>query len=161
MEKVRKIKYSNYKHQAYKLLNKLFLEEIHRRGGFMLPTGYRVRNSDNLEFKIKHNLPSKEYRIEVYLSGYVVCMVTAYATTSNWFYASSGSLYPTDVDPVFVKKVLTPVKELMKYSLPENVVTVNFYADDNHIAYGRLDGRGKVIEAGRSSNFRGFLTVLI
>lgn len=161
MKKARKIKYSNYKHQAYKLLNKLFLEELLRRGGFMLPTGYRVRNSDNLEFKIMHNIPSKEYHIGVYLSGYVVCMVTAYATTSNWFYVSSGSLYPTDVDPVFVKKVLTPVKELMKYSLPENVVTVKFYADNDQIAYGRRDSSGKVIEAGRSSNFRGFLTVLM
>lgn len=153
MEKARKIKYSNYKHQAYKLLNKLFLEELKKRDVFI--------SSENLEFKIKHFIPSKEYRIGVYKSGYVVCMVTSYANTSNWFYVHGNSLYPTDIDPAFVKKVLTPVKELMKYSLPENVVTVNFYADDNQIAYGRLDGRGKVIEAGRLSNFRGFLTVLI
>lgn len=153
MKKARKIKYSNYKYQAYKLLNKLFLDEFKRRDLFISPV--------NLEFKIKHFIPSNEYRIKVYKSGYVVCMVTSSATTSNWFYVHDKSLYPTDVDPAFVKKILTPVKELMKYSLPENVVTVNFYADDNQIAYGRLDGRGKVIEAGRSSNFRGFLTVLI
>ena len=142
MEKVRKIKYSNYKYQAYKLLNKLFLEEMKRRDLFMSP--------ENLEFKIKHFIPSKEYRIEVYKSGYVVCMVTAYATTSNWFYVHGNSLYPTGIDPAFIKKVLTPVKELMKYSLQENVVTVNFYADNNQIAYGRLDGKGNVIESGKS-----------
>lgn len=142
MEKVRKIKYSNYKYSAYKLLNKLFLEEMKRWDLFMSP--------ENLEFKIKHFIPSKEYRIEVYKSGYVVCMVTAYATTSNWFYVHENSLYPTDVDPAFVKKVLTPIKELMKYSLQKDVVTVNFYADNNQIAYGRLDGKGNVIESGKS-----------
>ena len=152
MEKARKIKYSNYKHQAYKLLNKLFLEELKRRDVFII--------SENLEFKIKHFIPSKEYRIEVYKSGYVVCMVTSYANTSNWFYVHENSLYPTDVDPAFIKKVLTPVKELLKYSLQENVVTVNFYVDNNQIAYGRLDGKGMVIESGRSGYFREFLTVL-
>lgn len=146
MEKVRKIKYSNYKYQAYKLLNKLFLEEMKRRDLFMSPK--------NLEFKIKHFIPSKEYRIEVYKSGYVVCMVTSYANTSNWFYVHGNSLYPTDVDPTFVKKILTPVKELLKYSLQENVVTVNFYVDDNQIAYGRLDGKGNVIESGKSGVLR-------
>ena len=77
-------------------------------------------------------------------------MVTSYETTSNWFYVHGNSLYPTDVDQAFVKKVLTPVKELMKYSLQENVITVNFYVDNNQIAYGRLDGKGNVIESGKS-----------
>ena len=160
MEKVRKIKYSNYKYQAYKLLNKLFLEKIQERGGFMLPTGHRVRGSDMLEFKIKHNIPSNELRVEVYLSGYVVCMVVVNSSGYFWYYVSGGSLYPNDLDSAFVKKILTPVKELMKYSLPENIVTVNFYADNNQIAYGRLDGKGTVIESGRSGVFREFITVL-
>lgn len=142
MEKARKIKYSNYKYSAYKLLNKLFLEEMKKHDLFMSP--------ENLEFKIKHFIPSKEYRIEVYKSGYVVCMVTSYANTSNWFYVHENSLYPTDVDPAFIKKVLTPVKELLKYSLQENIVIVNFYVDNNQIAYGRLDGKGNVIESGKS-----------
>ena len=146
MQKEKKIRYSNYKYEAYKRLNKLVLEQLQEPNIFRLPNGHVITSSDSLEFKIQYDVPENRYRIDGYFLGFSVCSLFYLANESRQI--SAVMQYPKypDVGDDFFKKILSPIKKLMKYSLQGDVVSVKFHADGNCICYSCYNSEGKVIE---------------
>lgn len=150
MIKEKKIKYSNYKHQAYRLLNKLVLEELKRRGTSVNKEGTKTIGSIFLTFKIVNYVKSGWYDIEVSFLGSIVCMVRVQKDDLCWFQRSGGSLIPTNLDKDLAKRLLTPTKEILKYSLQDNVHRVVFWVSNNQMTYARYDSKENIVEVAKS-----------
>lgn len=153
MEKVRKIKYSNYKYQAYKLLNKLVLGELKRRDNSINKNSRKEVGSIYLTFKIVNYVKSGWYDIEVLFLGSVVCMIRIQRGDICWFERSSNSLVPTNLDRDLAKRLLTPTKEILKYSLQDNVYRVILWVSNNQMTYVRYDDKENTVEAGKSGYY--------
>lgn len=153
MEKVRKIKYSNYKYQAYKLLNKLVLEELKRRDTSVNKDSTKTIGSIFLTFKIVNYVKSGWYDIEVSFLGSIVCMIRIQKDDLCWFQRSGSSLVPTNLGRDLAKRLLTPSKEILKYSLQDNVYRVVFWVSNNQMTYVRYDAKENVVEAAQTGYY--------
>lgn len=153
MGNVKKIKYSNYKYEAYKRLNKLVLEQMEEIVKSRLPKGYVVTSPDNLEFQIQYDVPENRYRIEGFYERYPICSLFCIDEPNSFHAVMKFPNYPK-VSGDFFEKILSPIKKLMNYSLQENVTSVKLYVDDSQIYYSRLNSRGRVIESGNSGYYK-------
>lgn len=153
MGNVKKIKYSNYKYEAYKRLNKLVLGQMEEIVKSRLPKGYVVTSPNNLEFQIQYDVPENRYRIEGFYERYPICSLFCIDEPSSFHAVMKFPNYPKVGDDFF-KKLLPLIKKLMKYSLQENVASVKLYVDDSQIYYSRLNSRGRVIESGNSGYYK-------
>lgn len=150
---IKLIKYPKYKHEAYKRLNKLVLEQMEEIVKSRLPRGYVVTSPDNLEFQIQYDVPENRYRIEGFYKGHPLCSLFCIDEPSSFHAVMKSPNYPKVSDDFF-KKLLPLIKKLMKYSLQENVTSVKLYVDDSQIYYSRLNSRGRVIESGNSGYYK-------
>lgn len=149
MGNVKKIKYSNYKYEAYKRLNKLVLEQMEEIVKSRLPKGYVVTSPDNLEFQIQYDVPENRYRIEGFYERYPICSLICIDEPNSFHAVMKFPNYPK-VSGDFFEKILSPIKKLMNYSLQENVTSVKLYVNDSHIYCNCFNSKGRVVESGES-----------
>ena len=153
MGNVKKIKYSNYKYEAYKRLNRLVLGQMEEIVTSSVPKGYVVTSPDNLEFQTQYDVPENRYRIEGFYERHPICSLFCIDEPSSFHAVMKSPNYPKVGDDFF-KKLLPLIKKLMKYSLQENVTSVKLYVNDSQIYYSRLNSRGRVIESGNSGYYK-------
>lgn len=144
MQKEKKIKYPNYKYEAYKNLNKLFLDWLQKSHGT------EVNGSVRLHFEISHYVSSNSYSIRASYNGYQICLVTYKSAEDCDIFTEIGQIGYQSLDRDFSSKMVSYLKQLLKYKLQENVEYVYFYADYYRIAYTRKDKNCKIIENARS-----------
>ena len=149
MQNEKKIKYSNYKYEAYKRLNKLVLEQMEEIVTSRLPKGYVVTSPNNLEFQIQYDVPENRYRIEGLYERCPICSLFCIDEPNSFHAVMKFPNYPK-VSGDFFEKILSPIKKLMNYSLQENVTSVKLYINDSQIYYNCFNSKVRVVESGES-----------
>ena len=144
MQKEKKIQYSNYKYEAYKKLNKLFLNKLKQLG----ITG---TESVLLDFQIEYYIPSNRYRVVVFYGEWGIICTIPYTDSDEYTISieigRGGSCY---VGNNFSNKMESYLKELLKYKLPDTVEIVRFYANNSQISYSYMTRSYMELERGRS-----------
>jgi len=123
MQKEKKIQYSNYKYEAYKKLNKLFLNKLKQ-------LGITETESVLLDFQIEYYIPSNRYRVVVFYGERGIICTIPYTDSGDYTISleigRGGSCY---VGNNFSNKMESYLKELLKYKLPDTVEIVRFYVE--------------------------------
>lgn len=144
MQKEKKIKYPLYKYEAYKNLNKLFLDWLQRSHGI------EVNGSVQLHFEISHYVSSNSYSVRASYNGYQICLVTYKSAEDCDIFTEIGQIGYQSLEHDFSSKMVSYLKQLLKYKLQENVEYFYFYADYFRIAYTSKDKNCEIIENARS-----------
>lgn len=144
MQKEKKIQYSNYKYEAYKKLNKLFLNKLKQLG----ITG---TESVLLDFQIEYYIPSNRYRVVVFYGERgIICTIPYTDSDEYTISVEIGSVGCCYVGDNFSNKMESYLKELLKYKLPDTVEIVRFYANNNQISYSYMTRSYMELERARS-----------
>lgn len=144
MQKEKKIKYPIYKYEAYKNLNKLFLDWLQKSHGT------EVNGSVRLHFEISHYVSSNRYSIRASYNGRQICLVTYKSAEDCNIFTEIGQIGNQYLEHDFSSKMVSYLKQLLKYKLQENVEYFYFYADYFCIAYTSKDKNCEIIENARS-----------
>ena len=147
MQKEKQIQYSNYKYEAYKKLNKLFLDKLQE----LQKLGARDVTGLHLEFEIIHYIPENKYDIRVRCDYGSVCAIprSENETPTLYLFNEHGIVHRC-MENEFCAKVFVQAEKLLKTCLRENVWRIKFYISDNYIRYTSISGYYSIIESCKS-----------
>lgn len=147
MQKEKQIQYSNYKYEAYKKLNKLFLDKLQE----LQKLGARDVTGLNLEFEIIHYVSENKYDIRVRCDYGSVCAIpySGNETPTLYLFNEHGIVHRC-MENEFCAKVFVQAEKLLKTCLRENVWRIKFYISDNYISYTSISGYYSIIESCKS-----------
>lgn len=144
---IKLIKYPKYKHEAYKKLNKLFLDKLQE----LQKLGARDVTGFHLEFEIIHYVSENKYDIRVRCDYGSVCAIpySENETPTLYLFNEHGIVHRC-MENEFCAKVFVQAEKLLKTCLRENVWRIKFYISDNYISYTSISGYYSIIESCKS-----------
>lgn len=107
MQKEKKIKYPKYKYEAYKKLNKLFLD------WFQKSHGTEVNGSVRLHFEISHYVSSNRYSVRASYNGRQICLVTYRSAEDCDIFTEIGRVGYQYLEHDFSSKMVSYLKQLL------------------------------------------------